>query len=158
MNGQKLLSLAGRCEDRRFVVGAGRYTADLMPGDALHAVFLRSTIARGRIRHLLIDAARSAVGVSAILTADDAAQDGVEYMVWTGAPVRDDGAMGSDSQRPLLSRAMIRHLGEPVCMIIAKTRQAALDAMELIDVAYDADDEIASVSYTHLTLPTICSV
>jgi carbon-monoxide dehydrogenase large subunit len=79
----------------------------------------------------------------AILTADDAAQDGVEFMVWTGAPVRDDGAASSVSQRPLLNRAVIRHLGEPVCMIIAKTRQAALDAMELIDVAYDVDDEMA---------------
>ena len=103
MNGEKLLSPAGRCEDRRFVAGAGRYTADLLPGDALHAVFLRSPIARGRIRHLSIDAARSAAGVTAILTADDAAQDGVEYMVWTGAPVRDDGAASSDSQRPLLN-------------------------------------------------------
>ena len=143
MNGEKLLSPAGRCEDRRFVAGAGRYTADLLPWDALHAVFLRSPIARGRIRHLSIDAARSAAGVTAILTADDAAQDGVEYMVWTGAPVRDDGAASSESQRPLLNRAVIRHLGEPVCMIIAKTQKAALDAMELIDVAYDADDEIA---------------
>jgi hypothetical protein len=32
MNGEKLLSPAGRCEDRRFVAGAGRYTADLLPG------------------------------------------------------------------------------------------------------------------------------
>ena len=133
----------GRREDFRFVTGQGQYTADIVPDNALHAVFVRSPIARGHLRHLSVDMARAAPDVVAVLTALEAAQDGVADMVWTGAPVRDDGLAGVDSPRPLLNSSVIRHLGEPICMVVAKTRQAAMDAIELVDVAYDTDDSVA---------------
>ena len=114
MNSEKLLTLMGRREDFRFVTGQGRYTADMVPHDALHAVFVRSPIARGQVRHLSVDMARAAPDVVAVLTALEAAQDGVADMVWTGAPVRDDGLAGVDSPRPLLNNSVIRHLGEPI--------------------------------------------
>ncbi len=143
MNSEKLLNHFDRREDFRFVTGQGRYTADMVPRDALHAVFLRSPIARGHLRHLSVDLARAAPSVVAVLTALEAAQDGVANMVWTGAPVRDDGLAGVDSPRPLLNGSVIRHLGEPICMLVAKTRQAAMDALELVDAVYDTDDAIA---------------
>ena len=90
MNSEKLEAQIGRREDFRFVTGQGRYTADLAPHNVLHAVFLRSPIARGHLRHLSVDLARAAFDVVAVLTAHEASQDGVADMVWTGAPVRDD--------------------------------------------------------------------
>ncbi len=143
MNSDKLPAHVGRREDIRFVTGQGRYTADIAPHDALHAVFVRSPIARGHLRHLSVDVARAAPDVVAVLTALETAQDGVANMVWTGAPVRDDGLAGVDSPRPLLNGSAIRHLGEPICMVVAKTRQAAMDALELVDAVYDADDAVA---------------
>ena len=143
MNSEKLLAHIGRREDFRFVTGQGLYTADMVPHDALHAVFARSPIARGHLRHLSVDMARAAPDVVAVLTALEAAQDGVANMVWTGAPVRDDGLAGFDSPRPLLNGSVIRHLGEPICMLVAKTRQAAMDALELVDAVYDTDDAVA---------------
>ena len=143
MNSEKLLAHMGRREDFRFVTGQGRYTADMVPHDALHAVFVRSPIARGHLRHLSVDIARAAPNVVAVLTALEAAQDGVANMVWTGAPGRDDGLAGLDSPRPLLNGSVIRHLGEPICMVVAKTRQAAMDALELVDAVYDTDDAVA---------------
>ena len=143
MNSEKLHAQMGRREDFRFVTGQGCYTADIVPDNALHAVFVRSPIARGHLRHLSVDMARAAPDVVAVLTAREAAQDGVADMVWTGAPVRDDGLAGVDSPRPLLNSSVIRHLGEPICMVVAKTRQAAMDAIELVDVAYDTDDSLA---------------
>ena len=109
MNSEKLLAHLGRREDFRFVTGQGRYTADMVPHDALHAVFVRSPIARGHLRHLSVDIARAAPNVVAVLTALEAAQDGVDNMVWTGAPGRDDGLTGVDSPRPLLNGSVIRH-------------------------------------------------
>jgi len=143
MNSQKSHSPNGRREDYRFVSGQGRYTADLVPADALHAVVFRSPIARGCFRNLSIGDALAAPGVVAVFTADDARQDGIGHMVWTGAPVRDDAVPETESRRPLLNDAVIRHLGEPICLIVAKTRQAALDAMELIDAEFMADDGVA---------------
>ena len=143
MNSENLHVRMGRREDFRFVTGQGQYTADMVPAGALHVVFVRSAIARGHLRHLSVEIARKAPDVVTVLTADEAVEDGVADMVWTGAPVRDDGVTGVESPRPLLNGSVIRHLGEPICMVVAKNRQAALNAAELIDVAYDADDVVA---------------
>ena len=133
----------GRREDLRFLIGHGRFTADLVPDDTLHAVFVRSAIARGHIRQIEVQAARAAPNIIAVLTADDTARDNISNMVWTGSPVRDDGLTGVESQRPLLSGSVIRHLGEPICMIVGRTRQSAMDAAELINISYEADQEVA---------------
>ena len=117
MNDQTIPTNHGRQEDVRFVSGHGRYTADIVPENSLYAVFLRSYVAAGTITRLDCRAARAAPGVVAVLTADEAAADGVGQMIWTGAPVRDDGGSTPDSPRPTLSGAEIRHLGEPVAMV-----------------------------------------
>jgi len=143
MNDQTGPAFKGRVEDIRFVSGHGRFTADIVPDNALHAVFLRSNVAAGVITSLDCSAAKTAPGVVSVLTALDAAADGVANMVWTGGPVREDGGVTVDSPRPLLSGKEIRHLGEPVAMVIADTRQAAADAAELIEVQIDAADAVA---------------
>ena len=149
MNDQTGPAFKGRVEDIRFVSGHGRFTADIVPDNALYAVFLRSNVAAGVITSLDCSAAKTAPGVVSVLTALDAAADGVANMVWTGGPVREDGGVTVDSPRPLLSGKEIRHLGEPVAMVIADTRQAAADAAELIEVQIDAADAIA-LSVEHM--------
>ncbi|XDZ63367.1 xanthine dehydrogenase family protein molybdopterin-binding subunit [Alphaproteobacteria bacterium LSUCC0396] len=149
MNDQTGPAFKGRVEDIRFVSGHGRFTADIVPDNALHAVFLRSNVAAGVITSLDCSAAKTAPGVVSVLTALDAAADGVANMVWTGGPVREDGGVTVDSPRPLLSGKEIRHLGEPVAMVIANTRQAAADAAELIEVQIDAADAVA-LSVKHM--------
>jgi len=149
MNDQTGPAFKGRVEDIRFVSGHGRFTADIVPDNALHAVFLRSNVAAGVITSLDCSAAKTAPGVVSVLTALDAAADGVANMVWTGGPVREDGGVTVDSPRPLLSGKEIRHLGEPVAMVIADTRQAAADAAELIEVQIDAADAVA-LSVEHM--------
>lgn len=149
MNDQTGPAFKGRVEDIRFVSGHGRFTADIVPDNALHAVFLRSNVAAGVITSLDCNAAKTAPGVVSVLTALDAAADGVANMVWTGGPVREDGGVTVDSPRPLLSGKEIRHLGEPVAMVIADTRQAAADAAELIEMQIDAADAVA-LSVEHM--------
>jgi carbon-monoxide dehydrogenase large subunit len=149
MNDQTGPAFKGRVEDIRFVSGHGRFTADIVPDNALHAVFLRSNVAAGVITSLDCSAAKTAPGVVSVLTALDAAADGVANMVWTGGPVREDGGVTVDSPRPLLSGKEIRHLGEPVAMVIADTRQAAADAAELIEMQIDAADAVA-LSVEHM--------
>ena len=90
MNDQTGPTFKGRVEDIRFVSGHGQFTADIVPENALHAVFFRSPVAAGMITGLDCSAAKAAAGVVAVLTAADAAADGVANMVWTGGPVRED--------------------------------------------------------------------
>src|SRR5262249_46842735 len=66
-----------RREDRRFLLGKGRYTDDLQLPWQAWAVFVRSPYAHAVIRS--IDAARALAvpGVLAVLTGDDVAADGL---------------------------------------------------------------------------------
>src|SRR4029077_1855031 len=38
---------------------------------------------------------------------------------------------------PLLAQGKVRHVGDPVAVIVAETREQAQDAAELIDVSYN---------------------
>ena len=105
MNDNTGSAFTGRVEDIRFVSGHGQFTADIVPENALHAVFFRSPVAAGMITGLDCNAAKAVTGVVTVLTAADAAADGVENMIWTGGPVREDDGVTVDSPRPLLSGA-----------------------------------------------------
>jgi carbon-monoxide dehydrogenase large subunit len=126
-----------RREDARFVTGRGAYLDD-MPFDGLaHAVFLRSPHAHARIVAIDTSAAKAAPGVLAVLTASDAAFDGlrplrptIEANVQTAEPFRF-------LPQPLLARDSVRYVGEPVALIVAETRNLALDAAELIALEYE---------------------
>src|SRR5205814_10171629 len=65
-----------RLEDERFITGAGRYTNDIPPPNALWSCVLRSPHAHARIAGIKIDAARGMPGVFAVLIAADYAADG----------------------------------------------------------------------------------
>ncbi|MCE2749869.1 MAG: xanthine dehydrogenase family protein molybdopterin-binding subunit, partial [Rhodobacter sp.] len=69
--------ISGRVEDLRFLTGQGRYVDDIAPQSALHAYFLRATVAHAEILTLDVQAARGAPGVHLVLTADDLAAAGV---------------------------------------------------------------------------------
>ncbi len=66
-----------RVEDRRFLTGRGRYTADIdLPGQA-HAVLLRSPHAAASIEGIDKSAAQALPGVIAILTGVYLLEDGI---------------------------------------------------------------------------------
>ena len=126
-----------RREDARFLTGHGVFLDDRdFPGLA-HAVVLRSPHAHAEITGMDTAEARAAPGVLAVLTATDAARDGlfalrptIEANVKTGEPF-------AFMAQPLLATAKVRYAGEPVALIIAETREQALDAAELIAVDYE---------------------
>ena len=64
-----------RLEDARFLTGKGRYVADLLPADALHAVVLRSPHAHADLGAINTEVARTMPGVVGIFTAADLAAD-----------------------------------------------------------------------------------
>ena len=59
-----------RREDRRLLLGAGRYVDDLRPAGALSVIFVRSPHGHARITRLDVDAVRKAPGVVAVVTGD----------------------------------------------------------------------------------------
>ena len=127
-----------RREDARFITGGGAYLDDLRFERLAHAVVLRSPHAHARIKAIDVGAARSAPGVLAVLTAADAAADGLgplrpyaEANVQTGEPF-------IFAPQPLITGTKARFAGEPVALVVAETHAQALDAAELIAVDYEA--------------------
>jgi carbon-monoxide dehydrogenase large subunit len=123
-----------RVEDNALVRGLGRFIADApMPGQAI-GFFLRSPHAFADIHSIEVEAARSAPGVLAVLTAADVEDIG---SVSHHPPlVGRNGAKLIVPRRPALAGSTVRHVGEPVALVVAETLAAAQDAAELISVDY----------------------
>ncbi len=126
-----------RKEDKRLLTGAGTYTDDInLPGQA-HAAILRSPHAHARILSIDTSAAAAMPGVVAILTGKEVEEDQLGLL-----PVQVDvpGAGGTKMFAPprqILQTAFVRFVGDPVALIIAESRHAAIEAMEAIIVDYD---------------------
>ncbi len=132
----------GRIEDDRFITGQGRYVGDLELTGPAHAVVVRSAAAHATIRAIATDEARAAPGVLAVYTAQDLAADGIGDQPCNVTHKRPDGAEAFKACRRVLARDTIRHLGEGVALVVGETRQAALNAAELVVVDADEHDVV----------------
>ncbi len=126
-----------RVEDQRFLTGQGRYVDDIAPEDALHAFFVRSSVAHGQITALDVADARTMPGVHLVVTADDLIAAGVKIGLGGFTITNRDGTKGAAPERPLLARDRVRHVGEPVVMIVADSILAARDAADVVELEID---------------------
>jgi carbon-monoxide dehydrogenase large subunit len=120
-----------RTEDPRLLTGLGSYTDDRQVARVLHVAFHRSDQSHARILGIGCEAARAALGVVAVLTAEDLA-DGVK-------PLMATSRMANYYATPILplARGKVRYVGEPVVGVIAESRYQAEDAVELVSVDYE---------------------
>jgi len=125
-----------RREDLRFLTGHGAYLDDLAFDGLTHAVVLRSPHAHARIAGVDTSAARAMPGVLAVLTADDAQDDGLQPLLPTATANAQTGEPFAFAPQPVLATAKVRYAGEPVAVIVAETHAQALDAAELVAVEY----------------------
>ncbi len=124
------------------LTGQGRFSDDLsLPGQA-HAFFLRSPEPHARIEEIDISAARAAPGVLAVLTAQDYDADGLPPIP-AMRPTVIDRALGRPDGQPAFTTPIaplagdkVRRVGEALAMVVAETEAQAMDAAELIGVAY----------------------
>ena len=125
-----------RREDLRLVTGRGAFLDDTPRNGELEAVFLRSPVAHATLARIDTAAARSMHGVAAILLGADLEAAGVNDI---GAVTlcNRDGQECPRPQRPLLAVDRVRMVGEPVALVLASDRAAALAAAELVEVDYE---------------------
>jgi aerobic carbon-monoxide dehydrogenase large subunit len=126
-----------RKEDRRFLLGKGQYVDDLTLPDQAYAVFVRSPHAHAAVRSVDGAAAREAPGVLAILTGDDVAADKLGGIPCGWQIKNKDGTPMVEPPHPALAQGKVRHVGDPVAMVIATSRAAARAAAARVDVDYD---------------------
>ena len=123
-----------RVEDDALLRGRGKFVDDVEKQGVANAVFVRSPYAHADIVSIATEEAAKVPGVIGILTAADLTGIGT---VTRHPPIPGrGGAKIAFSHRPPLADRKVMHVGEAVAMVIAETLTAALDAAELIAVAY----------------------
>jgi carbon-monoxide dehydrogenase large subunit len=124
-----------RKEDVRFLTGAGQYTDDVNPPHHTHAYFLRSPHAHAKIARIDTAKALAAPGVVAIFTGSDLT--GINGLPCGWLITGTDGKPMNEPPHPVLAQGKVRHVGDPVAMIVAETPHQAKDAGELVEVDYE---------------------
>ena len=134
-----------RKEDHRFITGKGQYVDDINRPNQLYAVILRSPLAHGKIKSLETDAAKAAPGVVAVFTGADMAAAGVGGLPCGWGITSSDGSPMAEPGHPPLAVDVVHHVGDQVAVVLAETKAAARDAVELIEVDYDDLPAVASL-------------
>jgi CO/xanthine dehydrogenase Mo-binding subunit len=112
----------GRVEGAEKVSGAALYAADVTMPDALWGKILRSPYPHARILRVDVAKAWSIEGVKAIVTGKD------EPNHYQGKSIRDI---------PVLCWDKVRFIGDRVAAVAAESRDAAEEALNLIEVEYE---------------------
>jgi aerobic carbon-monoxide dehydrogenase large subunit len=125
-----------RREDVRFITGTGRYVDDERAPRQAYAAFLRSPHAHATVDNIDTSAAKRAAGVLAVYTGADVQAAGLGTIKCVAPLKNRDGSNFFNPGRPLLAVGKVRHVGDPVALVIADSLAAAKDAVDLIEVAY----------------------
>jgi aerobic carbon-monoxide dehydrogenase large subunit len=121
-----------RKEDARLITGRTMWTENVVLPGMLHLAILRSPVAHARITNLDVSPALELPGVVAAFTGRDVADvQGALPCAW---PVTEDMV---HPDHPPLAVDEVRHMGEAVAVVAARTRGEAVDALAAIEVDYD---------------------
>ena len=119
-----------RREDARFLKGKGKYTDDINVAGQAYVHFLRSDVAHGTIDGIETQKAEEMPGVIRVFTAKDLESAGGIPCGWQ---VTDrHGEAMKEPKHPILAEGKVRHVGDPICAIVAETAQQARDAAEAV--------------------------
>jgi len=128
-----------RVEGRAKVTGRAEYIHNLRLPGMLHAKIFRSPIAHGRIRSIDTAAAKAFPGIHAVFTSDDVRR--IIPNPYYGPAFHD---------QPILAIDKVRHIGEPVAVVLAENPHVAEEAARLIVAQFDelpaVMDEVEAVS------------
>jgi CO/xanthine dehydrogenase Mo-binding subunit len=112
------------------VAGRTRYAADYgLPG-MLYAALRRADVPHARLVSVDTQAAEAVPGVVCVLTAKDVPQN----TVWVDVPGQTVEVGALKARANVLADEVVRYHGEPVALVAAESEDAALAALEVIDV------------------------
>jgi aerobic carbon-monoxide dehydrogenase large subunit len=122
-----------RNEDRKLLTGQALFVDDVELPGLLHAAFLRSQVAHARILKIDVSKALRRPGVVATYVADDLGDYWQPGPLLVPPPPIANIVFNKRTQVPL-AKDKVRHVGEPLVIVIAESRYVAEDALDDIDV------------------------
>src|SRR5262245_61047442 len=134
-----------RAEDERLITGRGQFSDDFLFDGQTYAAIVRSPYPHARIRGIDSSRAKQMKGVLGVFTGADCLADNLGPIPHDPLPkTRDDmklHAPGGGSvfigPHMLLPADKARHVGEGVALVVADTKNRALDAAEAVEVDYE---------------------
>ena len=121
-----------RKEDARLITGRTTWTDNMVLPGMLHLAVVRSPVAHAKITSVDLSAAQQAPNVVAVYSGRDFADEqGSIPCAW---PVTADMV---NPGHPSIAVDEVNHVGEAVAIVVARTKTAAQDAVELVDIDYD---------------------
>src|SRR3989441_399031 len=127
-----------RREAPRLITGKAPYPDDVKLPGLLYAAVLRSTYAHAKLRKVDVAKAKQATGVVAVYTGADV-KDKVNTVPCAWNVPNCDLKV---PPHPPLAVDKVRYVGDGLAMVVAESRAAARDALDLIDVDYEALDAV----------------
>ena len=121
-----------RKEDARLITGRTMWTDNITLPGMLYLAILRSPLAHARITGVDVSAALREPGVVTAFSGRDVAD--VQGSLPCAWPVAEDMV---HPDHPPIAVDEVRHVGEPVAVVVARSRAAALDALDAIEIDYD---------------------
>lgn len=126
------------------VTGAARYTADFKPEGMLHAVMAVSAIARGRVTHLDVAAAKAHPGVVDVMTPQNAP-------ALAQSPDLKDNPFAF--RLDLLQNDGVRYANQPIAVVIADTLEAATEGAALLSPRYETETPGVALGQGEIFVP-----
>jgi CO/xanthine dehydrogenase Mo-binding subunit len=132
-----------RKEDMRFLTGRGRYLPDIALPNMAFAALVRSAHAHAQIKSIDKRIAEALTGVIAVFTGEDALTDGlkpIDHKATLTGGVVVTGRTGFTTfaaAQPLLPVDKVRHVGEPVAIVVAESLDSARHGAELVEIGYE---------------------
>jgi carbon-monoxide dehydrogenase large subunit len=125
-----------RNEDKRLLTGQALFVDDVELPGMVYAAFLRSNVAHAAIRSIDVSAARARAGVVAVYTAADLGAYWAPGPLLVPPPPIAGIVFNQRTQVPL-AKDKVRHVGEPLAVVLAQSRYLAEDALADIVVELD---------------------
>jgi CO/xanthine dehydrogenase Mo-binding subunit len=119
-----------RKEDKRLVQGQGVFVDDVRRHEMAYVHFVRSPYAHAAIAGIDVSQALELEGVYGVLIGEEVAALTDPFFQLSVPP-------GSEIKDYALAVGKVRHLGDPVAAVAARTRELARDAAELVEVDYE---------------------
>ena len=131
-----------RREDAALLTGQCRFIDDVERARQAHAWIVRSPHAHARVVSIDTDDATATPGVLTVLTHRELEADGVAPLSEPNGVIGRDGEKTVNVPHPLLAHHRVMNVGDPVAMVVARTRRAAVDAAERVIVDYQELDAV----------------
>src|SRR5215470_524171 len=120
-----------RKEDRRLLLGQGRFVDDLVREGLVHLGIVRSVQAHARVVRVDLGAAAQTPGVLAAWSAADLPEIARPIPAVFGGSFK-----GKPFAQPVLAGQVVRYVGECVAVVVATDAYALADALEAVRVEY----------------------